>query len=79
MVAYTWWPFRPRASAVASPIPELVPVMSTDAHWWACRQPAVYPSPSAIPAPDAPDAASGAEASLTNFDQAHLQCCRCYF
>ena len=31
MVAYTWWPFRPRASAVASPIPELVPVMSTDA------------------------------------------------
>src|ERR1700687_1235442 len=31
MVAYTLWPARPRLSAVARPIPVLVPVISTDA------------------------------------------------
>jgi len=31
MVAYTLWPARPRVSAVARPIPVLVPVISTDA------------------------------------------------
>src|SRR5229473_5697149 len=31
IVAYTLWPARPRVSAVARPIPVLVPVMSTDA------------------------------------------------
>ena len=31
MVAYTLWPARPRLSAVARPIPVLVPVINTDA------------------------------------------------